>query len=213
MCIISPVKLTHSHASFFTFVSLPWFYPDVVNMAAFSLTYSNILDSSLKHIYSGNPTTGTITRTVSGELPQVKKDEHHIHPQERFMLRQSQFWPRWNSSLPRAPAFRALPKKDINHLVDRLSTPIQRNTEFKSEGLPTQHVNRSKYAYALEHTTVTSHLPTVSSNIRQKMQEGRKRGTFPDIRNCCDRFRTKPSQRYAASRYSLSTGSVRSISP
>jgi hypothetical protein len=172
-------------------------------MAAFSLTYNNIIDSSLKHIYSGNPTNGTITRTMSGDLPPVKKDEHYIPPNERFLLRQSQFWPRWNSSLPRAPAFRTLPKREITHLVDRLSTPIQRHTELKPDGLPNQHANRSKYSQALEHTAVTSHLPTVSSNIRQRIQEGRKKGKFPDIRNCCDRFGTKPSQRYTAPRYDL----------
>lgn len=171
---------------------------------AFSLTYSNILGSSLKNIYSGDPATGTITRSVSSDTPLVSKEDQCISPSERFQIRQSQYWPRWNSPLPRAPAYRSLPHSDVSRIVDRLSTPINRDLGRISLAAPTPRARQSKTSRKFERSTVTSQLPTVSSVIRQKIREGYRSGNPPDIRHSCDRFGTKVSQRYARPRYSLS---------
>lgn len=180
---------------------------------AFSLTYSNILGSSLKNIYSGDPATGTITRSVSRDNPPVSKEDQCISPSERFQIRQSQYWSRWNSPLPRAPAYRSLPQSDVSRIVDRLATPINREAGNKSTTASTPRTKQSKTSRKFERLTVTSQLPTVSSVIRQKIREGYRSGNPPDIRHSCDRFGTKVSQRYARPRYSLSLESDQPTSP
>lgn len=178
-------------------------------MAAFSLTYCHILDSSLKNVYSGEPSKGTITRTLSRNNTFSEGDRQST-PSERFRIRQSQYWVRWNSPLPRAPAYRCLSQKDVNRIVERLCSPTRKEAKLRKEITPC--ARHSRVSKRFEHTT-TSQLPTVCSTIRQKIREGCRTGNLPDIRNSCDRFGTRLSQRYAPPRnpHSVESGQLTAL--
>ena len=179
-------------------------------MAAFSLTYSHILDSNLKNVYSGEPSKGTITRTLIRNNTFFEGDGQST-PSERFRIRQSQYWVRWNSPLPRAPAYRCLSQKDVNRIVERLCSPTRKEAKLRRE--ITLCAPHSRVSKRFEQHTTTAQLPTVCSTIRQKIREGYRTGNLPDIRNSCDRFGTRLSQRYAPPRnpHSVESGQLTAL--
>ena len=98
---------------------------------AFYLTINGIGDKCIKHIYSGSP-RNALFRSHTEDLPSMQHGYYHVTAEQKFNVSQRTFFSQYKTTLPRAPAYRILPKKKINEIVARLYLPPRRSGTYTS---------------------------------------------------------------------------------
>ncbi|XP_041371192.1 uncharacterized protein LOC121384733 [Gigantopelta aegis] len=94
-------------------------------MAQHSLTFNDILAKNVRHVYSGLPTEIRFRRPKHQHALELHQRiyEEQTRPPDRFQLRVQEYLPRFNISLPRAPAFRQVSQSEMKDIVFRVSKP------------------------------------------------------------------------------------------
>ncbi|XP_012939854.1 uncharacterized protein LOC106012206, partial [Aplysia californica] len=90
---------------------------------SFSLTFHEILDHNIRHVYSGVPLQ--LTYRHSSEYPNMdqlrqKRDNQTL---KNNVLRTSEYTAEYKCLIPRAPAFRLLSRHEVEQMVSRLTRP------------------------------------------------------------------------------------------
>ncbi|XP_071096390.1 uncharacterized protein [Haliotis cracherodii] len=96
---------------------------------AFSLSLQTILDSNIRHIYSGKPMN--MAYRHSKEYPNMdqlrqQKDNQYL---KDYVLRVSEYRADYHCLVPRAPAFRILSRHEVDDIVERLHQPRSRKED------------------------------------------------------------------------------------
>ena len=178
----------------------------------FYLTTQNISDNCLRNIYSGIPNTRVFSRSSNQDHPSMQYGYNHVTAEEKFDYTQRVFFTKYDMSLPRAPAYRAMPRKKIDKIVERLYSPPKRS-KTPGQDSPKPKTNHSllkkrKKSARPKSVESTHGNDTVCSSVRKMFSEHRNRPqTVPDLSNSCERFGVPPSERYFRSRSSMSQDS------
>jgi len=90
---------------------------------SFSLTFHEILDNNIRHVYSGIPLN--LTYRHSSEYPNMDqlRQSRANQMMKNAVLRTSEYNAGYKCLVPRAPAFRLLSRHDVDEIVARLTRP------------------------------------------------------------------------------------------
>lgn len=100
---------------------------------AFNLTYHNILNNNIRHVYYGKPLS--LHYRQSSEYPNMDQLRKRREDQllKNYVLRMSEYWSDYHCLIPRASAFRVLSRHLVDDIVKRLYEPPPTNTSRSIE--------------------------------------------------------------------------------
>ncbi|XP_025113130.1 uncharacterized protein LOC112575464 [Pomacea canaliculata] len=164
---------------------------------AFSVSYHDLLDKNIRHIYSSLPSN---IRFRSEPIPGVTLNPHHgclsLHSHQNLQqsrvpaLLRRRLWAYsqdYGVTLPRAPAFRLMSTNEVKAIVDRVSKPTnsqQRPLCVCRREMLRQHWERCPSCHAASHgrrcsskqemsdLTARVSRPTHSARVRYELREG-----------------------------------------
>jgi hypothetical protein len=177
---------------------------------AFSTTHQRILDSNIRHLYSGLPTEIRLRKPGFKHIldPVAREREDKNRVTRKFLCRYLEYNPKYDIEIPRAPAFRIVTRQQANAIVERVSRPTT-SCKLKRDTCSREHRRQQKDMCADCELNVISRpvsrkemrdinrrlmTPTIATNVRNSTRPYQD-FVLSNVTDACEREARPVSQR------------------
>lgn len=179
-------------------------------MMAFSTTHQRILDSNIRHLYSGLPTEKRLRKPgfkhILDPVARAREDQNRTF--RRFLDKYLEYNQEYDIEIPRAPAFRLVTRQQADDIVARVSRPTT-SCKLKRDICPREHRRQLKDLCAdCELNTISRPVsrrqlseinrrlmtPTIATNVRNSTRPYQE-FVLTNVTNACEREARPVSQR------------------
>lgn len=177
---------------------------------AFSTTHQRILDSNIRHLYSGLPTEIRLRKPgfkhILDPVARAREDQNRTF--RRFLDKYLEYNQEYDIEIPRAPAFRLVTRQQADAIVERVSRPTT-SCKLKRDICPREHRRQLKDLCAdCELNTISRPVsrrqlseinrrlmtPTIATNVRNSTRPYQE-FVLTNVTNACEREARPVSQR------------------